>query len=292
MKVSVSEIKAFLTDQQEWQYAYILKRSPKRIETALEVGSFWHVLMENFYKKSRSKPAALTAAQEWLVERLDIPMDSNDLEKYEKIQTECAKLMQLFSLHWSDPCPESETIAVEQPIEHIVQGYALIGKPDRIIRYQDKFWHMQHRTLSDRTNIPLYLEAAQRDLHELVYAYLCVNHYNLTYDRWGGTLFNIVRKLSQKRIDESPESAFVQAFIPIDKRQIFDAIAEVRQVFTDMEGIRAGIRTPIANRDMEKGRFGNVLSPYFKVKTGELKLDNDTFFSNTIDRYADNEADD
>ena len=280
--ISVSEIKLFISNQLAWYYTYVKKRIPIRFELALEVGQFWHTLMEAFYTQGRSKQAASVAAMEWLSKH---PASDDHHPKSREFIAECTTLLHLFESNWTDPCPEAETLSVETPIAMALGEYTLIGKPDRVIKYVDKWWHMQHRSLSGRTNLDLYFETAQNDLHELVYSWLCQHHFGISFEQWGGTLFNVIRKPSTKSYDA--ESMIVRAFIPITKPNIYRALGEIEQVLKDMEDIRSGIRVPIQNRELDRGRFGNSRSPYFPVTMGTASLDDPLLFTDTIDRYAD-----
>src|SRR3972149_6039976 len=286
--ISVSEIKLFVSNQLAWYYTYVKKRIPIRFELALEVGQFWHILMEAFYTKGRSKEAASVAAMDWLSKH---PASDDHHPKSREFISECTTILHLFESNWTDPCPEAETLSVETPISNILsrragtQHFTIIGKPDRIIKYEGKWWHMQHRSLSGRTNLALYFETAQNDLHELVYSWLCVRHFGISFDKWGGTLFNIIRKPSTKSYDA--ESMIVRAFIPVTRENIDKALVEIEQIVTDMEDIRNGVRPPIQNRELDRGRFGNSLSPFFRVTMGTASLDDPLLFTDTIDRYAD-----
>src|SRR6185503_11381546 len=110
-----------------------------------------------------------------------------------------------------------EILATEQAIEMPILGgpHILFGRPDVVVRHQGKLWHEQNRTLSDRTVMPVYLAAAERDLHELGYAPMICHHYNEPLSNYGGTFMNICRKVSKKKLAEDPHAAFVQEFIPI-----------------------------------------------------------------------------
>jgi hypothetical protein len=158
-----------------------------------------------------------------------------------------------------------------------------------VVRYQGKLWHVQNRTLSDRTVMPVYLAAAERDLHELAYAYLIQRHFQIHADQYGGTLMNIVRKVSKKKLAEDPDAAFIQEFIPIEQHQVARAIEDIIRVADDMVAIIEGRRDPIENRDTDKGRFGNRLSPYFEVKRGHQVISDERLFKTSVSRY-DSEA--
>ena len=180
-----------------------------------------------------------------------------------------------------------ETLLIEAPLEVQLpkSPHILIGRPDRVVRYQGKMWHVQNRTLSDRTVMPVYLAAAERDLHELAYAHLISGHFQLHSDGYGGTIMNICRKVSKKKLAEDPDAAFVQELIPINPAQVADAIEDIVQVATDMAAVVEGRRRIVQNRDTDKGRFGNRLSPFFGVRTGRVTLYDDELFKAAESRY-------
>jgi len=248
----------------------------------LALGTVWHILME-YYARTKSKDEAKRQAQmeinEILVETNDIPQDWVN-----EFQNEVEMLFNLFDLY-EDRFSPDETLLIEEPIEMPLGVHTLVGRPDRVIRYQGKLWHVQNRTLSDRTNIPIYLAGAERDLHELAYAAMICHKYGVETAQYGGTLMNIVRKVSKKKLAEAPDAAFVKEFIPIQVDQIQDGIGDLEQIACDMAAIIAGGRRPISNRDQDKGRFGNKLSAYFLVKMGRISIDDDTHFKTVKDRY-------
>lgn len=264
MKVNVSAVKTFLYDQLDWYFAYHLKRVPIRREPALELGTAWHQLMEEF---ARSGDRAKAKA---------------GVEPFE----EAEYLLDLFD-HYNERFQFDETLLIEAPLETQLLGgpHTLVGRPDRVVRYQSKLWHVQNRTLSDRAVMPVYLAAAERDLHELAYAYLIQRHFKLHPDQYGGTLMNIARKVSRKKLVEDPDAAFVQEFIPIDSAQVAEAIEDIIQVADDMEAIISGRRRAVQNRDSDRGRFGNRLSPYFEVRRGRQTLYEESSFKTTESRY-------
>ena len=96
---------------------------------------------------------------------------------------------------------------------------------------------------------------------------------------------NIARKVSRKKLVEDPDAAFVQEFIPIDSAQVAEAIEDIIQVADDMEAIISGRRRAVQNRDSDRGRFGNRLSPYFEVRRGRQTLYEESSFKTTESRY-------
>jgi len=287
VKVNISAIKTFQYDQMDWYYAYVLKRVPRRPEMALHLGTLWHTLLEEF-AKSGSKDAAKEVARqsiEQTTQFLSIDPASNS-SFVEEFLDDSEHLFNLFDAY-EERHKFDETLAVEGAIEMPILGgpHTLIGRPDRVVLYQKKFWHVQNRTLSDRTVMPVYLAAAERDIHELGYAAMICHKYGEPLIRYGGTLMNICRKVSKKKLAEDPHAAFIQEFIPIDPKQVAEALEDISQIADDMDAISRGARRALQNRDTDKGRFGNRLSAYFEVKLGRASIYDDHLFQTSVSRY-------
>ena len=277
MKVNVSAVKTFLYDQMDWYFAYVLKRVPRVTSPALQMGTLWHGLLEEF-----AKTGSRESAKEWAFKEIAKDGVLLDIEYQEQAE----HMLNLFDAY-RERYEFDETLLVEAPLEVVLLGgpHVLVGRPDRVVRYQGKLWHVQNRTLSDRTVMSVYLAAAERDLHELAYAHLITKHFKLHLDQYGGTLMNICRKVSKKKLAEDPQSAFIQEFIPISASQVTEAIEDIVQVADDMQAIMDGKRRAIQNRDSDKGRFGNRLSSYYGVRRGHTTLDDDNLFTDAESRY-------
>jgi len=293
VRVNVSAVKAFQRSESEWYYAYHLGRVPRRPEKALELGTIWHQLMEawtlGMTKEEAKRDATIEVARKSRAWQLDPAIAPIFIEDFHK---EVEHLYNLFDLHEERITPE-ELLLVERPIEMPLlrtspssSTHALLGRPDRVIRMQGRLWHVQNRTLSDRTPIAVYLSAAGRDLHELAYAALICHFYNEPLSAYGGTWMNIVRKISRKRLAESPAEAFVQEFIPIDAHQVTMALEDIALVCDRMEEIATMRRRPMHTRDADKVAYGKTLSPYFGVYTGAETIEDDRLFRNAESRYA------
>lgn len=284
MKLTVSEVKTFLSDQQEWWYAYVEKRVPRLKPVALASGSYYHKLMEEYFRIGSKEHAISATEGERLTAVAELGLPHGGV-----LLAETDRLQMLFNL-WEDKLGVArDSIAIEEAMEEalpkIHYQHFLQGKPDRVVKHNDLYWHWQNRTLSTSVSISTYLMAAQRDLHELSYAFLIQRRLNIEPEQYGGTIFNITRKLSRKSIEERPEEAFVQEFVSVDPKQVQDALLDIAAVGDYMTKAVAGNQRIIQNREMDRGRFGNSLSPYFNVKIGREKLDSETF-QNATDRYA------
>lgn len=287
MKLNVSAVKTFLYDQQDWYYAYVLKRVPRRPEMALHLGTLWHLLLEE-YARSGIKDEAKESGRkhiEALASQLGMEPAANP-GFVDEFLDDSEHLFNLFDAY-EERQKFDETLAIEGAIEMPILGgpHTLIGRPDRVVRHQGKLWHVQNRTLSDRTVMGVYLAAAERDLHELAYAAMISHHYGEPLSKYGGTYMNICRKVSKKKLAEDPQGAFIQEFIPIDPKQVAEAIEDIAQVADDMASIVTGSRRCVQARETDKGRFGNRLSAYFDVKRGRASIYDDHLFQTSVSRY-------
>jgi len=289
MQVNVSAIKTYLSNPTEWFYRYHLRRVPRRApESYFSSGSFWHSLMEQTIHSGGTYDLTTWGSEKLEEILLRVSRYPDSLATIEKTRDECERLLLLLPNLPTRFIP-SETIAIEEPIESALPGspHTLIGRPDRIIKMHNKFWHMQYKTISDRTSIPIFIATRSRDLHELAYAWLICGHLRCPLEEYGGSYFSITRKLSRKAIKERPADAFVQELIPIDALAVHDAISDIKTIASDMQATIDGSRRLIQNRDADTNRFGNVLSAYFDVFREKVSLADDSLFMDATDPYAD-----
>jgi hypothetical protein len=106
--------------------------------------------------------------------------------------------------HWQDLFSIDETLEVETPFEFVHPDDSSIvvrGRPDRVVVSMGRIFHMQHRSLAAGRNIAQYTEPAKLDMHELVYAYHLRTKYAAKGLSYGGTIFNIIRKLKYRGVN-------------------------------------------------------------------------------------------
>ena len=297
MKLSVSEIRDFQEDEFNWFCRYVRRRVPRRFpDPSLSAGTFWHTLMADFVRHGDKAHALDLATEKMLQLRSDMLAFQASSEVLRDFNTQCNALISAFATY-HDFVADEETILIEEPLEADLGAgeptpgatpVTLVGTPDRVIRRASDatIWHVQYKTISDRTPIPVFVAMAERSLHELVYSYLIRTRFSLPASQYGGTILNVVRKLSMKALRERPESAFVQEFIPIREEEVDGALRDIRVLAERMEAIRLGRAHPVQNRQLDGGRFGNVLTPYWDVRRGLADLSDDSRFMDLPDRYA------
>lgn len=288
MNISVSELNCFLTCEFDWWCRYVARRIPRRPEPALAAGTFWHSLMADFIR-SGDKGKSLSHAMERMDDLREemIAMSATD-DILKDFETQCARLLAAFS-SYRDFVASEETLLIEEPLSAPLLGtpHTLVGTPDRVIRLKgdSSIWHVQYKTISDRTPVWVFLASQERSLHELVYSHLICTHLGIPASNYGGTILNVVRKISAKAMREHPDSAFVQEFVPIRQSEVAHALSDIQQLARRMDDIRSGVRAPIHNRLADVGRFGNTLSPYWDVRRGLGDISNDALYMDAPDRY-------
>lgn len=294
MDINVSQVLAFQRCELDWYYQYVMKRVRRGWSLPFKIGEWWHSLMEHYFRAFANpedpnpiSTALVLSTEDMISMKLDAQEQGFD-EQAADFAKECIKLQELFGKHWSLKFPPSKILAIEQPLRRRLPSatdkdspHFLIGIPDTLVVCNNHRWHLQHKTASATTSMPLFIQIAQRSLHELAYAWLCET---IDGPPYAGTYMSIARKLSDKGIRERPESAFVQELIPLDPRQIHAAIHDISGIADRMNEIACGNLIPIDNREADTNRFGNVLSPYFNVKLGIESLRDDTF-TDFISRY-------
>lgn len=283
MRVNVSAVKAFQHCQLDWYWRFVLRRVPRSAPAIpLSVGTCFHEYAARRSAGFSHEDAlpAFTAARNRVLAEAPILIDWEA-----KFVEEITRLGGLLA-HYKERFTIDDTLMIEEPIETALGGttHTLIGRPDRVVKMQGRWWHMQYRTLSDRTPIGIYIKSRERDLHELAYAWLICGKFNLSPDEYGGSYFNIVRKLSAKAIKERPLEAFVQELIPLDWSQVIAAVSDIQQIAFHMDEV-ATTMSPIQNREADLNRFGNVLSPYYEARAGRISIHDDAFFMTAPDPY-------
>lgn len=297
MRFNISAAKALQRSEAAWYYQYHLGRVPKRQAPALAAGTFAHQFFELLHT-GIPNDRALARAQVWLGEHRRGLLVEGFAEQVEKLDQESDILLELLP-HWQDRF-EFTTLQVEQELEAPLPSgsHILYGTPDRVALWQDKLWHVQNRTLSSSTPMGPYLKAAQLDLHELGYAWLINNSSSCMCEEWsnypyGGTLFNIVRKLkltgAKGKPLHHPEECFIQEFLPVNPKLVRTALEELERLGNRMVKILQEEPEPnfqgrICPAHCTLGKYGNSLCGYFPVCSGQTTIEDDTLYEDAKPR--------
>jgi hypothetical protein len=295
MDVNASQLTDFQRDELSWFYKYVQRRSRRGEGYALplQIGIWFHSLMESYFAAIRGehdhaspKSIAAVEATKTLIE-MKLALESVGSFDTLDFNRECLSLLELFSSRWQLSYTPTKILQVEEILRVPIgaSGHHIIGIPDTVIRINGLWWHLSHKTMSDRTPVQPFIEAMARNLNELLYAHMICTTQAIDPSLYGGTYLNIARKLSAKAARERPESAFVQALIPIDPSQVSYALSDVATLVARMQSIINEEIPPVDNRDSDLSRWGRGLSPYFRVKTNTEDLFDDSLFEPTVTRY-------
>lgn len=293
IQISVSEIMEFKHDPKRWWMKYIDRRSPRRRIVPLLTGTLWHRFLELRARRVDTPDALNHVGADFTAEWNNLT-DNGAIESAKKLEKDW-EILKAAAEVWVDS-PPVETISVEKAYgrrfprnfgDETVGDvyYQIVGTPDRYVRYGIGIWHVQNRTLSPSTTMDLYLHCAPRHLHELMYAWIAEEAF--PGERFVGTMFDILRKLSPKSILEKPSQAMGRHFVPSNSRLVADALEELESLLWVMTCMRTGYIKPWSNHDRDRGLYGNSLDSYTDVLLHRTSLDDDELFEPTRDRYAD-----
>ena len=280
--ISVTSIQDFQKCPLRWCYRWLDNRVARREPVALTVGKAVHTAFERHFEGGASVGQELE-----IFLRL---YDGQLLTEYEeKAQKELQGLVEPL-LHWSDFYPVTETLEVEEPFEYkLHNGLIFQGRPDRVVLVNDHVFHMQHKTISASRNLDTYIQVARRSMHELLYG----DHLAQKYAEkgiYGGTIYNIVRKLKHKsaakgknfgKVLHEPHEFFLQTPIPVNPVLVYEAKRDLGIVADEMTDVALdyakGLRPP-SSRHLDEDMFSKRTDTYFWVLMGEQSLDDDSIF--------------
>lgn len=286
MDINISQVLDFQRSEMDWYFKYVRKRVPKGRSTALDVGTWWHSLMEIYFKSLQAGPGPPSPKSWAAIEGARLRIEQSALYQDSTFDSQTRALLEDFSAYWSLAFEPSAIVRVESPFRIPLPEteHFLIGIPDTIVTIQNKLWHLQHKTTGTSTP-SIYIASAQRWLHELAYAWAISHDFGITVGEYGGCYLNVARKLSAKARHENPQSMFIQELIPIDHLQVESAIRDISCIAERMSRIASGKAAPIQNRLADTNPWGSALSPYFAVNLGLASLDDDSVFQDLETRY-------
>jgi hypothetical protein len=263
---------------------------PRKTGTAVTTGRFVHKAFESYFKEGGKVGDHLAA----LLESID-PRYLNDRAR--KAYADAERLIEPLTL-WSDRYPIERTLEVEQAFEiPMTNGLILQGRPDRVVVCYERIWHFQHKTLAATRKPDLFIELAKHSFHELLYAYHLIEKYKESGLNYGGSIFNVVRKVKYRSDAKGPKHGtiingldrlFIQRHITLSQAEIDAAwwdVFRLSQAMRDTaDRYSVGILPP-RNRHFDSGYYGNGVSPYLPVVLGDIDLDDDSRFMDRINLY-------
>jgi len=303
--VNVSSVQTFMQCRYRWVCQWVYNRVPRKEQDALMLGQVIHLIFENHARKGISLSEAALDQMNFLRAGLHL-MTPWDRETAETTLTKLNELFEAWPL-WHDMYPmDVPVLEAEEPftIEFPeMPGVVFRGRPDRVCIMSGQVWHVQNRGLAAQMNFATYARLAKRHYHEHLYAEHLARKYARDGD-YGGTLFNLVRKLKfrtyvGKKNENTRTAAEMFWQHPMSIRldslnhrtvmeDLFDHIEEMQRI--EMR-VRDGGRLPAPNDKLNGGFSGSSEDPYFKLMIGEIRLDDDKWFKNRTDTYANAPAD-
>jgi PD-(D/E)XK nuclease superfamily protein len=301
---NVSSIKDYYRCRYRWACKWVLNRVPRTEARPLRFGKLLHLVFEDFHLGRGSMDEVIARWQnEWREAQEEVgPSDPAWYAAADSLD-DLAQMREPL-LTWHDTYEfKVPALEVEQPYElDLGDGIVLRGRPDRIaVDKFDRLWHIQNRGLAAGLNFALYIDLAQRHYHEHLYAEMVWGRYAGQYASYGGTFFNLMRKLKYrtkvtkknplgvtKRYDEMflqhPMSIDLSSALHADVMECIKADAiEMREL---AERVRTGNVRVCINEDLNGGAFGNSRDEYFRVLIGEISLNDDRYFKSREDTYS------
>lgn len=302
-KVNVSSINDFMSCPFRWWAKWVMNYVPKNESPALGFGKVLHTILEKHGTGEATMIQAVADADQYLHYTAAETTDSFERD----ITLKCIEQLDDLSpalIQWSDqyqfeiPCLEVE-IPFEWPDPLFPDQIIYMGRPDRVGVMQNQIWHIQHKGLARSTNFATFIELAKRSYHEHLYAEaLSAKYINPVKSdnnwRYGGTLFDLIRKLKYiVRGQPRPLSEmFWQHPMPINlESSLHKHVMEcIRRYALEMQNVEYHYRNynviPLPNERMNGGYYGNKPDEFFKVLVGEIELGDPRYFKQREDMYA------
>lgn len=305
-RVNGSSIKMFTKCRFRWWCEWVMNRSPRKTAAALTGGRLLHTIFEDHFQNDTPLGFAATVqTSKFRQEMLHMPAgDLFEAEKAVKIIEDLTEALPF----WEDKFKFDKMLECEKPFSIVLpeyhDGIEWIGRPDYIGTCAGRIWHRQNRGLAAAQNFGTYLALAKRHYHEHLYAEYAAREYAHLKMPYGGTQFNLVRKLKYRtnagkknEAVKHPDEMFNTMVMSINlksgqhKAVMQTMVQHVEEMMRVEREWREEGKIPAPNDEMNGGYGGNALDPYFRVLIGEIKLSDDTWFKDREDTYAEPIAD-
>jgi hypothetical protein len=298
--VNVSSVQDFYQCRYRWFCKWVLNRVPRKESEALHLGKVIHIVFENFYRKDQ--PLRDAAVEQYNLLEKSLPTAKPwETETIRKTMDALLEIEEAWPL-WQDKYPmDVPVLEVEEPFTMTfpeMPGVQFRGRPDRVCIMNGLVWHVQNRGLAAQMNFGTYVRLAKRHFHEHLYAEHLAVKYAQDGD-YGGTLFNLVRKLkfrtNEGKKNEKTKTAtdmFWQHPMSVNlaslqhkavMEDLFYHVDEMRRVIREYDNTG---RLPAPNDKMNGGFSGSAEDPYFKLLIGEIELRDDEWFKDREDTYS------
>lgn len=297
--VNVSSVQDFMQCRFRWVIKWLMNRVPRAEGAALSQGKLLHLIFEDYFKGTMSMGEAINFhCNRWPNE----PTDEAGILVAQKAVQGIRDLEEAL-VQWQDKYVFDECLEVEAPfeVEHPFDSAIHIkGRPDYVGVMNGQIWHRQNRGLAAAMNFGVYMELATRHYHEHIYGVALNQKYAASRGlRYGGTFMNLVRKLKYrtnvgkknekvKTLDEM----FFQHPMTIDfTSPLHEHVMEsLLQHIYEMRIVEANFRQngamPAPNEKLNGGFNGFTIDPFFRVLTGKISVEDNTYFKDREDMYA------
>lgn len=242
MRVSISQVKDHLLCPQLAHNRHVLRRGLDKRSDALDWGTLWH------------REMAFKLMPEWEAPLIYIPPEV--VQDYDLWRGECPQ--------WQRP-EGWEVKGVEVGMSMPLGQHEIVGTLDAIIQWNGKWWHLQHKSLAEGVPISVFCETQRMDFHEVVYQRMAEMQGYLPF---GGTILNVLRKLSRKRL-RAGEDPYVIEVMTREPELVEETLGDLEEIVTQMAA--QGIR-PIKNRSACGGLYRNSLCQYHACCGREITL--------------------
>ena len=243
--ISQSALKTFMSCRRKWMLNIAGLTAPN-IQKNTHFGTIVHEMLDRVYQnlhkiELENIPSfveeQLTLYLKENEEEIAIPTEQNELEKAMAL----AVVPEFFNFFHRDKENFSE-LTPEYEFSHPFEEITLRGKVDGIVKVQNDFWQIEHKTKS-RIDEDGILKSLQFDYQNLMYSLVLDEQ---LADKGGikGVLYNIIRKPSIRQTKKETAQEFIT-------RLKKDIIARPEWYF---------IRYEIVYSKQEKKRFRNQLS--------------------------------
>lgn len=247
-------------------------RGPAANAVALSVGSIWHEAMA-----ARLRGETFAASLDTMSPR---------------VADEWAVLAPVANA-WDVPA-DWQVELVEHEMRLPAGPHTFVGRLDALVKWNESWWHVQHKTLAQGVPIEVFAEQQRTDWHECLYQRMAEH---ADYRPFAGTILNICRKLSKSvrrdgnMVERHPLEFLVEPMYLRRSDQIVDAaILDMMQIAGDIEDEIGSRRRISKNRSACAGAFRNSLCVYKGCCDGGITLDDEQFVDLEV-RYADVEKD-
>lgn len=182
MKANISSINDYLLCPRKWYYRHILGRGEESRSPALSDGKLWHAVCAGEVEMPLDAPDWMQRAHDelggWMAKHPDVEILGNE-------------------------------ITLESPLSH----HFIFGRLDRLVRWNGKLWHWQHKTLAAGVPAAVFTRMQARAFHEHAYKHLVLRHY--PDEPYGGTILSMARKFTQNPKKGEPKNPFSVEYLSL-----------------------------------------------------------------------------